>query len=121
MLKLHRCSYTFLHTDLDAPRGRLAVADPDRPGVTQWRTLLAEDPESVLEDVALTDGGGDATEPELLLASRRRHAVSEVTVHDLATGSPLREFALPGLGSVTELSARRGASGTSSRSRPSRR
>ena len=100
----------YLHTDLDAPRGRLAVADPARPGVAGWRTLLAEDPESVLEDVALTDGGGDATEPELLLASRRRHAVSEITVHDPRTGAALAgergRVPLPGLGSTSGLVTR---------------
>lgn len=100
----------YLHTDLDAPRGRLAVTDPERPGVPHWRTLLAEDPESVLEDVALTDAGGDATEPELLLASRRRHAVSEITAHDPRTGAALPgergRVPLPGLGSISGLVTR---------------
>lgn len=33
----------YLHTDLEAPRGRLAVADPERPGVEHWQTLLVQD------------------------------------------------------------------------------
>jgi prolyl oligopeptidase len=100
----------YLHTTLDADRGRLAVADPEEPGVPHWRTLLPEDPEAVLEDVAVVDGGGDATTPLRLLAAWRRHAVSEVTAHDPATGERLPgdagTVALPGLGSVGGLVTR---------------
>jgi prolyl oligopeptidase len=104
----------YLHTNLDAPRGRLAVTDPTDPGVPHWRDLLAEDPEAVLEDVAFTDAGGPAgtpgAEPELLIASWRRHAVSEITVHDPRTGARGEGTAgtvgLPGLGSVSGLVTR---------------
>lgn len=100
----------YLHTTLDADRGRLAVADPADPGVPHWRTLLPEDPEAVLEDVAVLDDGGDGTTPRRLLASWRRHAVSEVTAHDPATGARLAgdagTVALPGLGSVGGLVTR---------------
>lgn len=100
----------YVHTDLDAPRGRLAVTDPAAPGVAHWRTLLPEDAEAVLEDVAFTDDGGEGREPRLLLASWRRHAVSEITVHDPASGSrlpgPAGTVALPGLGSVSGLVTR---------------
>lgn len=100
----------YVHTDLDAPRGRLAVTDPATPGVASWTTLLPEDPEAVLEDVALVDDGGDATTPTHLLASWRRHAVSEVTVHDPVTGARRAGDAgvvpLPGLGSVSGLVTR---------------
>ena len=95
----------YLHTDLDAPRGRLAVADPTEPGVERWTTLLEQDPEAVLEDVALVDDG-DATRPTSLLASWRRHAVSEITTHEPATGRPTGAVALPGLGSVSGLVTR---------------
>jgi len=96
----------YVHTNLDAPRGRLCVTSPDDPGPATWRTLLPEDPEAVLGDVALLDGGGEATAPTLLLASWRRHAVSEVTRHDPGTGAPLGRVALPGLGSVSGLVTR---------------
>jgi prolyl oligopeptidase len=100
----------YLHTTLEADHGRLAVADPAEPGVPHWRTLLAEDPEAVLEDVALTDGGGDDTAPRRLVVSRRRHAVSELTVHDPGTGEQLAGAAgtitLPGLGSTGGLVTR---------------
>jgi prolyl oligopeptidase len=88
----------YVHTTLDADRGRLMVADPEQPSVPHWTTLLPEDPEAVLEDVALTD--------DVLLVSRRRHAVSELSVHDLSTGARTGEVALPGLGSIGGLVTR---------------
>ncbi len=96
----------YLHTDLAAPRGRLAWTDPADPGPSAWRTLLPQDPEAVLEDVALLDDGGDATAPVLLLAAWRRHAVSEVTRHDPGTGERIGDVALPGLGSISGLVTR---------------
>jgi len=100
----------YVHTDLDAPRGRLAVSDPEAPGVDTWVTLLDEDPTAVLEDVAFADDGEDGTTPTLLLASWRRHAVSEITLHDPATGDRLPgedgTLGLPGLGSVSGLVTR---------------
>ncbi|WP_043598871.1 prolyl oligopeptidase family serine peptidase [Cellulomonas flavigena] len=95
----------YVHTDLDAPRGRLAVTDPTTPGVAHWRTLLPQDDEAVLEDVAFVDAG-DATSPTALLAGWRRHSVSEVTVHHPRTGARTGEVPLPGLGSVSGLVTR---------------
>ncbi len=88
----------YVFTDLDAPRGRICVADPAAPGPENWRDLVAEDPSAVLRSYAILDG------PELarpvLVVSRTRHAVSEVSVHDLATGEFLRALDLPGIGTV---------------------
>ncbi|HEX2805103.1 MAG TPA: prolyl oligopeptidase family serine peptidase [Kineosporiaceae bacterium] len=99
----------YVGTDLDALRGRLAVATPKDPGQDAWRDLLPEDPEAVLEDFAILDGGelGDAP---VLLASWTRHAVSEVTAHALADGAALDDdrwpIVLPGVGSVGGLVSR---------------
>lgn len=95
----------YVATDLDAPRGRLAVADPTRPGRDGWRDLLPERADAVLEDYAVLDGPelGDAP---LLVAAWTRHAVSELTVHDLATGERRGEIPLPGLGTVGGLLSR---------------
>ncbi|HEV2251826.1 MAG TPA: prolyl oligopeptidase family serine peptidase [Streptosporangiaceae bacterium] len=95
----------YVFTDLGAPRGRIAVADPgsvtDR---ASWRDLIAEDAEAVLSGYAILDG------PELarpvLLASWSRHALSEITVHDLASGALLASVELPGLGTAGGLSER---------------
>ncbi|MCC2334605.1 prolyl oligopeptidase family serine peptidase [Cellulomonas wangsupingiae] len=95
----------YVHTDLDAPRGRLAVTDPTSPGVEHWVTLLPQDDVAVLEDVAFVDDG-DPAAPTALLAAWRRHAVSEVTVHDPRTGRRTGEVPLPGLGSISGLVTR---------------
>ncbi|MDR3068662.1 MAG: prolyl oligopeptidase family serine peptidase, partial [Cellulomonas sp.] len=99
------------HTDLDAPRGRLAWADPTAP--RDWHPLLPEDPEAVLTDVAILDdtslddqAAGDGTTPTTLLASWQRHAVAEITIHDLTSGARTGTVPLPGLGSVGGLVTR---------------
>ncbi len=103
---LGRDGALYLRTDLDAPRGRLVVTSPDDPGPATWRTLIAEDPQAVLEDVAILDGGGAASTPTEIVASWRRHAVSELTRHDPTTGRRLTDVPLPGLGSVSGLVTR---------------
>ncbi len=88
----------YVLTDLDAPRGRLCVADPAAPGPAGWRDLIGEDPSAVLRDYAVLDG--DGLDRPVLVVSRTRHAVSEVSVHDLATGELLSALELPGIGTV---------------------
>ncbi|GAA4614539.1 prolyl oligopeptidase family serine peptidase [Actinoallomurus liliacearum] len=87
-------AYAF--TDLDAPRGRLCVADPADVSPDTWRDLIPEDAEAVLTDFAILD---DLDRP-VLLAGWTRHAISEITVHDLATGERIGEVPVPGLGSI---------------------
>ena len=90
----------YLLTDRDAPRRRLCVVDPRNPAYEHWTDLVAEDPDSVLEDSEALEEAG------VLVVARTRHAVSEVHLHDLATGAPRGRLPLPGLGSVTALTAR---------------
>ncbi len=94
----------YLFTDAGAPRGRLAVADPAQPGVTAWRDLLPQDAEAVLTGFAILDGA--KLDRPVLLASWIRHAISELSVHDLASGQRLGAPQLPGLGTVGGLSER---------------
>ncbi|MEV0086730.1 prolyl oligopeptidase family serine peptidase [Saccharopolyspora sp. NPDC050642] len=90
----------YVMTTLDAPRWRLCVADPARPEPANWTELIAEEPDSVLEAVRWFDtGDGD---PQLVVL-RTRHAVSEVTLHDPATGRRTAEVPLPSTGQVTSL------------------
>ena len=102
----------YVLTNRDAPRGRIMVtepADPAFPEFASWQDLIPEDPDAVLSDFAILDGAGlegaDLIEP-VLLTARARHAISEVSVHDLAFGEVIRQIELPGLGTVTGLSER---------------
>jgi prolyl oligopeptidase len=97
----------YLFTDLGAPRARIAVADPsaeDLADPASWRDLIREDPEAVLRGYAILDGT-ELARP-VLVASWTRHAVSETTVHDLASGAWLAAVELPGLGTAGGLSER---------------
>ncbi|MEO3874613.1 prolyl oligopeptidase family serine peptidase [Nonomuraea sp. B12E4] len=92
----------YVHTDRDAPRARICVTDPAEPGFESWRDLVPEDPEAVLSDFAILD---DLDRP-VLLVGWTRHAISEITVHDLATGERVGEVPVPGLGTIGGLSER---------------
>jgi prolyl oligopeptidase len=94
----------YVYTDADAPRARLAVTDPADPGPATWRDLIAQDPKAVLRGYAILDGA--ELQRPVLLASWTRHAVSEITVHDLATGERMSQVPLPGLGTVGGISER---------------
>jgi prolyl oligopeptidase len=86
----------YVFTDAGAPRGRLAVADPAHPEPDRWRDLVGPDPTAILTDFAVLDGAG--LDRPVLVVSWTRHAVSEITVHDLATGEQTGTLALPGTG-----------------------
>ncbi|MER6397102.1 prolyl oligopeptidase family serine peptidase [Kitasatospora sp. NPDC001603] len=88
----------WLTTDLHAPRGRVVVTTPGAPTPDTWTELIPEDPQAVLEDFAILDGP-DPDRP-LALVVRTRHAVGEVTLHDLADGRPLGPVPVPPLGTV---------------------
>ncbi|MQA80631.1 MAG: prolyl oligopeptidase family serine peptidase [Streptosporangiales bacterium] len=94
----------YVFTDRDAPRHRICVTDPATPAYETWRDLVVADPEAVLSGYTILDGP-DAPRP-VLLASWTRHAVGELTVHDLATGERLAAVDLPGLGTTGALRAR---------------
>jgi prolyl oligopeptidase len=94
----------YLHTTDDAPRWRLMVADPARPGREHWRELVAEDDGSVLEGVRWLQPAGDAEAGGLLVLARARHAVAELALHRAADGAPAGAVPLPGTGSLTGLS-----------------
>jgi prolyl oligopeptidase len=103
-LYVGRDGRAYVFTDRDAPRGRLCVTDPADPGHRTWRDLIPQDSEAVLTDFAILDG------PELarpvLLAGWTRHAISEITVHDLETGERTGTVPTPGLGSIGGLAER---------------
>jgi prolyl oligopeptidase len=94
----------YLHTTDGAPRWRLAVADPARPGREHWRELVAEDPDSVLQAVRRLEPAGADAGDALLVLARARHAVSEVALHAAADGARLGTVPLPGPGTLAGLS-----------------
>jgi prolyl oligopeptidase len=94
----------YVLTDLDAPRGRLCVADPARPEPGHWRDLVPPDPDAVLADFVVLDG--DELPRPLLAVTRIRHALGEIGLHDLATGEPLGDVPTPGAGTVGPLCSR---------------
>ena len=106
-LRAGRDGRLYVHTDLDAPRGRLAIADPADPAPAGWRDLSAEDAGGGAR--RLRDPGRRRAGRPLLLAGWTRHAISEITVHDLATGQQTGTVPLPGLG--THRRAQRAARG----------
>jgi prolyl oligopeptidase len=83
-------------TDRDAPRGRLAIADPDDLG--SWTDLLPEDPDAVLDSFAILDGP-ELAEP-LMVVARTRHGVSELALHRADDGVFIEGIPLPGAGTI---------------------
>ncbi|HYZ54689.1 MAG TPA: prolyl oligopeptidase family serine peptidase [Streptosporangiaceae bacterium] len=102
--RIGRDGRLYLLTDASAPRRRLAVTDPADPGPAAWRDLIPADPEAVLDGYAILDGQ-ELPRP-VLLALWTRHAISEITVHDLATGDRTGTVPLPGPGTVGGISER---------------
>jgi prolyl oligopeptidase len=86
----------YVHTSLDAPRFRLCVTDPTTPTPEHWAEIVPEQEDSVLDGAKWLDGA--------LVALRTRHAVSELHLHDPATGEHRGEIPLPSTGSVHGIS-----------------
>ncbi|HTE56483.1 MAG TPA: prolyl oligopeptidase family serine peptidase [Kofleriaceae bacterium] len=77
-----------IHTDLDAPRGRLCVAPLASP--TEWSTIIPETPDTLQ---TVTGAGGR------LYAVYSQAASHRVRIH-AEDGAYLRDLVLPALGSV---------------------
>lgn len=100
-LTFGRDGRVYVFTDLDAPRGRLAAFDPtsvDAWTSSNWRDLIPEDAQAVLDGFAIVDG--PQVDPPQLLVVRTRHGVSEVSVHDATDGTFMHSVPLPGAGTV---------------------
>lgn len=83
-------SLFWLHTDLEAPRGRVIAIDLRHPDRSDWRELIPEAAET-LEGVGLLN--------HQFVASYLQDAHTQIKIFDL-DGSFVREVALPGVGSV---------------------
>lgn len=89
----------YVSTDLDAPRGRVAVTDPQHPTSEHWVDLIGEDPDAVLDGFAVLDGP-EMMEPQLLVL-HTRHGISEMSLRHIVTGAVIREIPLPGAGTAS--------------------
>lgn len=87
----------YVATDLDAPRSRLALVDPQN--WNNWTDLIAEDPDAVFDSFALLDG--DELEFPMLLVAKTRHGVGELALHRADDGSFIENIALPGAGTTS--------------------
>lgn len=97
-LTFGRDGRVYVSTDRDAPRGRLAVTEPGAWEASSWRELIHEDPEQVLESVALLDG--PELDEDLLVAVTTAHNVAQMTVRRTRDGALMSHVDLPGAGTV---------------------
>ncbi|NBX25076.1 MAG: S9 family peptidase [Planctomycetes bacterium] len=79
-------------TTLDAPRSRLVAVDLKRPARTDWKDVIPEPRDEVLESVGLTKGG--------MVAAFTKHVCTRLERFD-RSGRSLGEIPLPGLGAAT--------------------
>lgn len=96
-LSFARDGRIFVTTDLDAPRARLAIANPN--DLSQWTDFIAQDPDAVFDSFAVLDG--DELEIPLVMVAKTRHGVSELAIHRADDGSFIEEVPLPGAGSTS--------------------
>jgi prolyl oligopeptidase len=96
-LSFARDGRIFVTTDLDAPRARLAIADPN--DLSQWTDFISQDPDAVFDSFAILDG--DELEFPLLMVAKTRHGVGELAIHRADDGSFIEEVPLPGAGTTS--------------------
>src|SRR3954452_1835683 len=95
----------WLMSDRDAPRWRLAVADPADPATwapEAWRDVIPEQPEAVLSHVALVDGPDGALQ---VLAAHAVDATDRLSVWDGNGSGQLAEVSGLGTGSISGISS----------------
>ncbi len=81
----------YLRTTEGSPRGRLVLIDPAKPERTNWKDLVPESKEAVLEDARVVGGH--------LALTYMRKASNALEVYSLE-GKKLRDIALPDIGST---------------------
>ncbi len=97
-----RNGHAYVYTDLDAQRGKLSVAEPTDLRPEARRELIKERQDAVLTGYALLDD--DQLQRPIMLVSWTKHAVAEVTIHDLETGEQIGSVELPGVGTIGAMS-----------------
>lgn len=95
-------SVFYFSTDRNAPKKRIVAIDVTKPLESNWKEIVAENADTL--------AGADIINNQLVL-EYLKDARSVVRVHAL-DGKPVREIALPGIGSVGGLSGKRGETET---------
>jgi prolyl oligopeptidase len=80
----------YLRTTEGAPRGRLVVIDPAKPDKANWKDIVPQLPDAVLQDARIVGG--------LLALTYLRKASSAIQIHGL-DGKKMHDVVLPGIGS----------------------
>lgn len=88
----------YFSTDRKAPRQRIVAIDVNRPDERNWKQVVAESSETLSNAHIIGNR---------LVLEYLKDARSVVRVHDL-NGKPVREIALPGIGSVSGFTGKRG-------------
>lgn len=81
----------YLQTTKGAPQGRIVATDPAQPDSANWRDIVPERSDAVIESVAWSDG--------IMAVTYMKNASNVVEVFDL-TGKSLGQLEQPGIGSV---------------------
>ena len=97
-LTFGRDGRVYVSTDLDAPRGRLAVTQLGAWSAGEWTDLIPEDPEAVLESVAVLDG--PELDEDLLLVTSTAHGVATMSLRRASDGAVLESIEAPGAGTI---------------------
>ncbi|MEL6814262.1 MAG: prolyl oligopeptidase family serine peptidase [Cyanobacteria bacterium J06598_3] len=87
----------WLQTDLEAPKGKVVAVDITNPAKSNWTTLIPE-AEETLESVGVLNNQ--------FVADYLKDAYTQIKIFDLS-GAPVRDVALPGIGSAGGFSGKR--------------
>lgn len=96
----------YLHTDRDAPRGRVVRVDPAEPAYESWVDVVPEAPDAVLGSVVLLSSTRGAADVTGALAVHTRDAADALSWWDPDSAGRLGTVDGIPAGSVTGLSAR---------------
>jgi prolyl oligopeptidase len=88
----------YFSTDSKAPRQRIVAIDVNKPSGKNWKEIVAESNDTLANAHIVGNR---------LITEYLKDARSVVRVHDL-NGKPVREIALPGIGSVSGFTGKRG-------------
>jgi len=90
-------SVFWIHTDKDAPRGKLIAVDTTKPAKENWRELIPES-EDTLQGIGVVNN--------TFVASYLHDAYTQVKMFDL-TGKPVRDVKFPGIGTASGFGGKR--------------